>query len=64
MGEEIHQRLAKAITTSVAFVSFDYFTTIGKLCAAALSIALFAEWMWKRVIKPMCLRRAWIKRKR
>lgn len=33
--------------------TMDFWTTLGKMCAAAYSIAIFSEWVWKKALKPL-----------
>ena len=54
--DDINHPLIKAVTAAGAFVSLtwiDLLTTAGKIAAALTAIAIFAEWLWKRVIHPV-----------
>lgn len=62
--DEIHHPIVKALVASGAYVSIawlDVLTTAGKVCAALTAIAIFTEWLWKRIVKPAALRLGWIK---
>ena len=61
--DEIHHPITKVILTAGAYVSIawlDILTTAGKVCAALTAIAIFSEWAWKRVLKPVGVRFGWI----
>ncbi len=54
--DDISHPVIKAATAAGAFVSLtwiDWLTTAGKIAAALTAIAIFAEWLWKRVIHPV-----------
>lgn len=53
--DEINHPIVKASTALAAFVSIawiDWITTAGKLAAALTALAIFGEWLWKKVIHP------------
>lgn len=66
MDEHINHPLVKASVAAGAYVSIewlDFLTTAGKVCAALTAIAIFSEWFWKKVCRPIGWRLGWIKPK-
>lgn len=40
----------------------SFFTAVASILAALYSLALLSEWIWKRIIRPFCEWRGWMKR--
>lgn len=62
--DDIAHPVIKASTALTAFVGLtwiDWITTTGKVAAALTAIAIFAEWLWKKVARPFARRMGWIK---
>lgn len=57
----IHHAVIKVVSAVGVFMTIDLWTTAGKVCAATYSMLIMAEWLWKRVIKPLSVRLGWIK---
>ena len=57
----INHAAVKVASAVGVFATIDLWTTLGKVCAATYSILILAEWVWKRVIKPVAIKRGWIK---
>jgi hypothetical protein len=54
--DDINHPVIKASAALGAFVSLtwiDWITTTGKIAAALVSIGLFAEFAWKKVLHPL-----------
>jgi len=62
--DDIHHPILKAFVASGAFVSLtwiDWITTVGKVAAALTAIAIFAELLWKKVVRPFGRFMGWFK---
>lgn len=42
----------KFFSALAVVATMDFWTNLGKLAAAAYSIALLGEWLWKKWVKP------------
>lgn len=55
MNNEIHHPFAKLIAAIGVYFTIDMLTTAGKVAGAILTICLLAEWVWKRILKPLLI---------
>jgi hypothetical protein len=51
--DHINHPLVKASVALASLFTIDWLTTAGKVCAAVTSIAIFSEWIWKKVLRPL-----------
>lgn len=64
MGDTpINHAAVKAVSAVGVFATIDLWTTVGKVCAATYSVAILAEWLWKRIFKPLALHYGWVRSK-
>lgn len=59
----IHHAGAKFAAAFGVFATIEWWTNVGKVCGALLSLALLTEWVWKKLIKPLAIKRGWRKGK-
>jgi len=52
VSEHIHHAGLKFWAAIGIIFTLDFLTTAGKVAGSMLSIALFLEWVWKRLIRP------------
>lgn len=52
MHDQINHLYLKAGSALTAVAVMDWLTAAGKVCAALYAIAVFGEWVWKRLVKP------------
>lgn len=52
----------KALTALLAGFGVSSWSDFAAFVAAAYTLLLMAEWLWKRVGRPFCERRGWISR--
>lgn len=55
MPDEINHPFAKFIAALGVYFTIDALTTAGKVAGAILTICLLAEWVWKRIVKPLLI---------
>jgi len=49
------------VATAWAAIGITSWADFASFLAAAYSMCLLAEWLWKKLIKPLAMRRGWIK---
>ena len=54
---------AAKIATLWGLIGITSWTDFAAFVAAIYSLVLLGEWLWKRVGRPLCERRGWIKHK-
>ena len=57
--DPVRYAFLKFVSALGVIFTIDAWTTLGKFCAAAYSIAILSEWLWKKVIKPFFIRQGW-----
>lgn len=58
-NNEISMPVAKA--TSAIAASAISWSDMAAILAAVYTLLLIAEWLWKRLLRPFCERKGWIK---
>jgi len=58
-ADTIRFAFLKFVSALGVLFTIEAWTTLGKMAAAFYSIAIFSEWLWKKVIKPLAVRRGW-----
>lgn len=51
-------KIFSAILASLAGMSWG---EIASMLAAGYTVLLIVDWFWKRIFKPVCVRKGWIK---
>jgi hypothetical protein len=54
--------IAKFITAWVAAIGVSSWSDFAAMLAAIYTLLLVGEWLWKRVGRPFCEARGWVKR--
>lgn len=53
MNDDINHPVAKFLAAIGVYFTIDWLTAAGKVAGAILTICLLAEWVWKRLLKPL-----------
>ena len=63
MNEDIKHLPVKVTSAAGIWVTGMTWGEIAQMMAAIYTLLLVIEWLWKRILKPLCQRWGWIKPK-
>lgn len=58
-GDSVQHPVLKVASVGVAWLGGMTWGEFASFLAALYTVCLLTEWMWKRVLKPLALRRGW-----
>ena len=63
MNDDIKYPAAKAASAGLVFLGGMTWGEVASMMAALYTFCLFIEWLWKRILLPLAMRRGWAKGK-
>lgn len=66
---DVAGQVARAATSTASYdawmlINSIPWDTIAKITAAIYGVAVLSEWIWKKIVRPFCESRGWVKRRR
>ena len=55
---------AVKVASAWAAVGITSWADAAAAMAFVYSVALFGEWLWKKILRPLCERRGWLQRRK